>query len=1146
VAERLRVDTWILHRDLWSGAATAAPVAAGERLAYGDRDRVLDEVRVGLAELLAGAPPHQISRHLLPAGLALRTVEVAITLPGQPPRLAGPHPLAVTVVVVPERGASPTDGPRGHWVFAPTLGHTFFVRKGEDLDARVRTEVARIVVARAPDGLGWRRLLPAESDELVATDVHVAGVDPGKGTRLLEAERRRRAEETLASIGGHLRDRARPGETVVGRDRELAALAALLAPGRDRASVLVTGEEAVGKTAVVLAWAERHPNRVAYYTSTAQLVAGASGLGEWQARAAAVLDAVELLDGVLYIEDLDALFGEKPEHGGVDLVAVLRRYVTAGRIRLVGELGTAALDRAERREPGLVAAMTRVPVAPFLPAAALDALRARVAGWARAEPRAPSMTEAALPVVVELTRRYQPYRAFPGKAVRLVEELRATRDVRHAPSGVPLPLDREDVYEAFSLITGVPAFLLRDDRALEVDTVVARLRRRMIGQDEAVRRVAETICVVKAQLAPADKPLATFLFVGPTGVGKTELARSLADFLFGAPDRLVRFDMSEYADPWAATRLILGDGGGDGLLTSRVREQPFCVVLLDEIEKAHPAVFDLLLQVTGEGRLTDGRGRTTYFHNAILILTSNLGARGPRAALGLGPADPDRDRNAELGRYRAAVHSAFRPELIGRLDQVIAFHRLTREEVADVAAIAIARLADRRGLGQAGIALDVSSQALAILAAGGHDSQWGARALRRHVDDRVVAPASRLIAQAGAAAKGGLVAVRAPGEDVALPIGARLGAIPPAPEAGVEVSLYRRGDTSSRRVIQGAMGVGQLRREADRAMSTERAKAVWDQIVWLRGQLALADETRPRRAKKGGAAAKGPLSSVERQLMQSELHRIDLAWKNADGTRTELRAAEDLALAALTGAGAIDDVVAMALPMIHLFRRRQYWLYTALAPRRDGVTLAAHGVDSPHGLERWATMVVTSAVARGYAVHCHLRQQGKSPTWPEGRPWKAPYAGRAILDEVTGRGQVRSILIRIGGKGAGLLYGREEGVHRFAGLGSVDPCHVIVNRVAARADLADIEWQTAAVAAPWPTSIPKGAVQRDHPAKADEVTVRGELLDVPWAEHGERLEEIALADLLACFAEDPSVELASLFAGELDKLEPPDDSGDGE
>ena len=233
-----------------------------------------------------------------------------------------------------------------------------------------------------------------------------------------------------------------------------------------------------------------------------------------------------------------------------------------------------------------------------------------------------------VPTAVELARRYLPYRAFPGKAVRLLEELRVAHDAERDESGAGRVLGDAELYAAFSWATGIPIALLDDDRADRARRSRSpQLRRRMVGQDAAVRRVAEAICVAKARLAPADKPLAILLFVGPSGVGKTELARSVAAYLFGAPDKMVRLDMSEYTDPWAAERLFGGTVGDEGRLTAAVRSQPFGVVLLDEIEKAHPSVFDLLLQVLGEARLTDGRGRTTYFHNAIIVLTSNLGTR---------------------------------------------------------------------------------------------------------------------------------------------------------------------------------------------------------------------------------------------------------------------------------------------------------------------------------------------------------------------------------------------------------------------------------------------------------------------------------------------------------------------------------------
>ncbi|MCA9675151.1 MAG: ATP-dependent Clp protease ATP-binding subunit, partial [Myxococcales bacterium] len=688
---QLRLDTLVLRRDLWSGRVTVAPAAEAALVCHGDVDDAMGELRLLLALVLGESRPARIARHLLPPGTSVATVTVPIIRRELPPRLRTPLPIAFTCVLVPQG--------RDRWVMVPVIGHTFYLRAGEDLTAIARQEIARVVTAMEGGREGEQgreadllALLPPRAAQLVPLDVFVAADTEAAATSrkaALEDERRRQATEILDDAGERLHARLARGGSVqlTGRDRALGELEALLG-GRDRLSVVLVGEEAVGKTAVLEAWAARHPRRAAWITSVSQLVAGASGLGEWQERVAKVMDAAELLDAVLYLDDFGAMFADKPEEGGVDVAAALRRYVAGDRVRVVGEITPIALERAERRDVALLGAMTRLRLEPLEPDATLEVLRGRAAQWARAEPGRPTIADDALAPVVELARRYLPYRAFPGKAVRFLEELRATRETVRDPSGKPTALGLDDAYDAFAMVTGIPAFLLRDDRELHLAEVIARLRRRMIGQDEAVRRVAETICVAKAQLGPGDKPLATFLFVGPTGVGKTELARSLADFLFGAENRLVRFDMSEYGDAWAAERLIRGGevGGRDGLLTAKVREQPFCVVLLDEIEKAHPAVFDLLLQVLGEGRLTDARGRTAYFHNAIIVMTSNLGATGARAALGIAPAgDPaERDRAAELERYRRAVATAFRPELVNRIDRVIAFHRLARDEVAAV------------------------------------------------------------------------------------------------------------------------------------------------------------------------------------------------------------------------------------------------------------------------------------------------------------------------------------------------------------------------------------------------------------------------------------------------------------------------------
>jgi ATP-dependent Clp protease ATP-binding subunit ClpC len=259
-----------------------------------------------------------------------------------------------------------------------------------------------------------------------------------------------------------------------------------------------------------------------------------------------------------------------------------------------------------------------------------------------------------------------------------------------------------------------------------------------------VRRVADIISITKAGLAATDRPLGSFLFVGPTGVGKTELAKALADFLFGAEERrIVRLDMSEYANADAYARLI-GEGRADGDLTGPVRRQPFCVVLLDEIEKAHSTVFDLLLQVLGEARLTDVQGRTTRFQNAIVIMTSNLGVETMRPSIGFGGAD----ENAALdAHFRREAERFFRPEFLARVDQFIPFRPLTSAVVASIAQRELELLRQREGLQRQDVELVISPQVAQWLAQRGFDRQYGARPLKRVIDREIAWPlAARLAA----------------------------------------------------------------------------------------------------------------------------------------------------------------------------------------------------------------------------------------------------------------------------------------------------------------------------------------------------------------------------------------------------------------
>ena len=1124
---KVRVETLALERGLPSGSITVQPVVDGGVLAFGSEAEAHAQLRVYLAETLGKLEPEQAARYFLPAGVELATIAVPLDV-GAPTKARPARPVAVTCVLVPQGN--------DRWGFVPALGASFFVGRREDLTEIATREIARIVAARELEGDDWRRLLPPLEVEVVPIAIDVGLVDAADeaaaGERKRSELKRAQAVDALEELARPMADRVRGGTpALVGRDRELAGLTALLG-GRDRLSVLIAGDDSVGKTALMLAWARAHPGRSAWVTSTAQLVAGASGFGEAEARLIRLFAAAELLDAVIYLEDFGGLFRERSGEGGVDVVGVVRRRVVEGKVRVVGEITPLALDRAARRDVGLVGAMTRVVVPAMDAPGALAVVAAHAAHWRRAETRRPQLAPAGLAVAVELARRYLPYRAFPGKAVRLLEELRAAHEGAVDERGVGIELGPEQVYDGFAAATGVPTFLLRDDRALDVDDLIARLGRRLIGQAQAVRRVAETLCTVKAQLQPPDKPLATFLFVGPTGVGKTELARSLAHLLFGKDDRLVRFDMSEYADPYAAERLVRGSDSGDGLLTARIREQPFSVVLLDEIEKAHPAVHDLLLQVAGEGRLTDARGRTSWFHNAIIILTSNLGAHHGGTSLGLRAATSS-GREAELARYRAAVAAAFRPELQNRFDAVIAFHGLDRDEIAAVARLQLERLADRRGLVQIQVGLDVSPAAMAALATGGVSATYGVRALRRHLDEQVVIPAARLLARAGADGHGGLIAVRVAGEAAPdLPSGAHL-ATQTGAAAGevpaITVGLWRRSGGARRRA-HGPVRLSGLRRDADTWMHHDLVGEIREQRTWLRSQLAHGEGQGNRQRK--GKQRRDALSSEQRQQMASELHRLDRALTAAEAAVDEIGAAEELAIEAALAGGDGDELTAMVGGLRARFEAAMFRVAVARLERRDAITLFLSAPELAAPLVRWVRGLLGVIEARRWKITAHaMAARDQAGGWATSPAWGPPRGLDWLDDQLRGDGP-RNLLLRVHGPDAALLLGLEVGAHRFHKIAKADPCHLIIRGLALATDLDDVEWARVSTLAT-PALSPRGEIERVYP-DADHLLIGGVRVDVPFAEHFTRYPEIALHVIARALNGDRSV--AELYGSEVDAL----------
>jgi ATP-dependent Clp protease ATP-binding subunit ClpC len=653
---------------------------------------------------------------------------------------------------------------------------------GADM-ARVRTQVIQMMSGQAGKEAGV-----ASSAGAAKGDAESAG-----GSAVLD------------QFGRNLTQLAREGklDPLVGREKEVERVMQVLSRRTKNNPVLI-GEPGVGKTAIVEGLAQRIvanqvpvtlADKQLYTLDLGALVAGSRYRGDFEERLKKVLKEIRTRgDIILFIDEIHTLVGAGAAEGAIDAASILKPMLARGELQTVGATTIDEYRKHIEKDAALERRFQPVKVEQPSVAMTIEILKGLREVYE--EFHAVKITDQALIAAANMSDRYISDRFLPDKAIDLIDEagsrlrirrmdtppaakkldediLRLRRDKESAMDSGALDqakaldqqeqdliakrdeidatvlsggesfdlVDEETIAEVLAVWTGIPVYRLTEEETVKLLRMEDELHKRVIGQDEAVASLSRAIRRTRAGLKDPKRPGGSFIFLGPTGVGKTELAKTLAEFLFDDADALIQLDMSEYMEKHSVSRLVGSPPGyvgydEGGQLTEAVRRKPFSVVLFDEVEKAHPDVFNTLLQILEDGRLTDSQGRAVDFKNTILIMTSNLGTSDLRkAAIGFGKGSDSITHERMKEKVNQALKAHFRPEFLNRIDDTIVFHELTREEVISVADLFITRLRDQ--LGTQGLGLELSAKAQAYLAEKGYDPELGARPLRRAIQQYV-------------------------------------------------------------------------------------------------------------------------------------------------------------------------------------------------------------------------------------------------------------------------------------------------------------------------------------------------------------------------------------------------------------------------
>jgi len=603
-------------------------------------------------------------------------------------------------------------------------------------------------------------------------------------------------------------------DPVIGRKKEIERLMQILSR-RTKNNPILIGESGVGKTAIVEGLAQQIvsqsvpsnlQDKKIFTLDLGSLVAGSRYRGDFEERLKKVLAEIkEDGDVILFIDEVHTLVGAGAAEGAIDAASILKPMMARGEIQTIGATTNSEFRKYVEKDKALERRFQPIYVdepSVFETIEILNGLKKRYEAFHNL-----TITDNAVSSAAKLSQRYISDRFLPDKAIDLIDEaasrvriralvtppdlkeinkdinkivnekedaiksqdferaaqlrdkekqlIKEKREIeernKRSDHTEKIVVDENEIAEVLSSWTGVPVYKLTSTESKKLMNMEKELHRRVVGQDEAIKTVSKAIRRTRSGLKDPKRPIGSFMFLGPSGVGKTELAKTIAEFLFDREEALIQIDMSEYMEKHSVSKLVGSPPGyvgydEGGQLTEAIRRRPYSVILLDEVEKAHPDVFNILLQIFEDGHLTDSQGRRVDFKNTVIIMTSNLGAREiqKNTPLGFKAADNrELSYNEIKDKVMSELKQTFRPEFLNRVDEVIVFHKLTKEQIYSIIDLMISRLAQQLEL--QGIIIEITESAKELLLKKGYDEKMGARPMRRSIQNLIEDPISEKI-----------------------------------------------------------------------------------------------------------------------------------------------------------------------------------------------------------------------------------------------------------------------------------------------------------------------------------------------------------------------------------------------------------------